>query len=188
MIIVDTREQLPLWDDLNYKVLRKKLDEGDYTTEFLYNIAHAERKSGIDLYGSLIQGHERFSREINRAIEKDLDFAIFVECSEKKFVRKGFKGGKRLKVPSATLQKIINTFRERYPVQIFWCKDREDMRIKICVWFAKKMVENEGIIDNTSNAQKAKCKKCGQKLDEHEKKCELCLPCFDSSNAQEAKE
>ncbi len=46
MILV---EQLPLWGELDFKILRKKLDEGDYTTVELLNIAHAERKSGAEL-------------------------------------------------------------------------------------------------------------------------------------------
>ena len=140
-MIVDTREQLPLWNSVDYKIICRKLDEGDYTTDELFNLAHAERKSPIDLYGSLIQGHERFMREIQRAIEKDLSFAIFVECSEKKFINKRFRGGARLKTSSDTLRKILNTFQERYPVPIYWCKNREDMRMKICIWFAAKLSE-----------------------------------------------
>lgn len=139
MIIIDTREQLPLWDPINFKIIRKKLDEGDYTTEELYNKAHIERKSAMDLYGSLIKGHERFSREIQRAIEKDLSFAIFVECSEKKFTSMRFKGAYRLKTKPSTLKKIVDTFQERYPIQIVWCKNRDDMRDKMCLWFAKEM-------------------------------------------------
>lgn len=138
MIIIDTREQLPLWDDINFKVIRKKLDEGDYTTEKLYNIAHIERKSPMDFYGSLIQGHKRFSREIQRAIEKDLSFAIFVECTEKKFTSMRFKGAYRLKTKPSTLKKIVDTFQERYPIRIVWCKNREDMKVQMCLWFLKE--------------------------------------------------
>ena len=145
MIIIDTREQLPLWDDINFKLIRKKLDEGDYTTEKLYNIAHIERKSPIDFYGSLIQGHKRFSREIQRAIEKDLSFAIFVECSEKRFTSMRFKGAYRLRTKPNTLKKIVDTFQSRYPIQIVWCKDREDMKVKMCVWFLaeEEKIDNE---------------------------------------------
>ncbi len=145
MIIIDTREQLPLWDDINFKVIRKKLDEGDYTTEKLYNIAHIERKSPMDMYGSLIQGHKRFSREIQRAIEKDLSFAIFVECSEKKFTSMRFKGAYRLRTKPATLKKIVDTFQERYPIRIVWCKNREDMKVQMCLWFLQ---EEEGLVKN----------------------------------------
>ncbi len=145
MIIIDTREQLPLWDDINFKVIRQKLDEGDYTTEKLFNIAHIERKSPMDLYGSLIQGHKRFSREIQRAIEKDLSFAIFVECTEKKFTSMRFKGAYRLKTKPSTLKKIVDTFQERYPIRIVWCKNREDMKTQMCLWFLQ---EEEGLLEN----------------------------------------
>lgn len=141
MIIIDTREQKPLWDEEVCRVKRQKLDEGDYTTEELLNKAHIERKSGIDLYGSLIQGHKRFVAEIQRAIEKDLTFAIFVECTEKTFISKKFKGGYRLKTKAKVLAKIIKTFMERYPVEFVWCENREDLRNKMCVWFARELRE-----------------------------------------------
>ncbi len=141
MIIIDTREQKPLWEPAHFRVEVKKLDEGDYTTRDLYNKAHAERKSGIDLYGSLIQNHKRFSAEIQRAIEKDLSFAIFVECTEKIFVAKRFKGGSRLQVKPEVLAKIVKTFTSRDPVDFVWCKDRDDMRNKMCIWFVDQMKE-----------------------------------------------
>ena len=135
MILVDTREQLPLWDPTIFEVKSKKLDEGDYTTEKLYNVAHAERKSGIDLYGSIIQGHVRFRAEIQRAIDKKLKFAIFVECPEETFYRKRFKGGHRLGVPTKTLRKIIATMTEKYDLKFIWCEDRDDMMDQMCKWF-----------------------------------------------------
>ena len=141
MMIIDTRERNPLWDSKNFKVKRMKLDEGDYTTEELLNKAHIERKSGIDLYGSLIQNHKRFVAEIQRAIEKDLSFAVFVECSEKTFIAKRFKGGFRLQVKPKVLAKIIKTFTERYPIEFVWCRNREDLRNKMCLWFAHEMGE-----------------------------------------------
>lgn len=144
MILIDTREQKPLWDPAYFKVKKIKLDEGDYTTEELFNKAHIERKSPIDLYGSIIQGHKRFTAEINRAIEKDLIFAVFIECSEKKFISKRFKGGTRLQVKSDVLAKIIKTFQSRYPVEFVWCKNREDLRNKMCQWFVDKTMELRG--------------------------------------------
>lgn len=143
MIIIDTREQKPLWNPKRFEVKIQKLDEGDYTTEELLNKAHVERKSGIDLYGSLIQGHKRFAAEIQRAIEKDLSFAVFVECTEKKFIAKRFEGGYRLKTKPKVLAKIIKTFTSRYPVEFVWCKDRDDLRNKMCLWFAHQIGEIE---------------------------------------------
>lgn len=141
MIIVDTREQLPLWEEKEFKIIRKKLDEGDYTTEELYEKAHIERKSAIDLYGSLIQGHERFRAEIQRAIDKDLSFAVFVECTKEKFISMKFKGAHRLRVKPRVLTKIINTFMSRYPVEFIWCNNRADMKKKALLWFAKQEEE-----------------------------------------------
>ena len=141
MIIIDSREQKPLWNPKKFKVKVQKLDEGDYTTGELLDKAHAERKSGIDLYGSLIQGHKRFAAEIQRAIEKDLSFAVFVECTEKTFIAKRFKGGCRLKVTPEILAKIIRTFMSRYPIEFIWCKDREDLKNRMCLWFVNQMKE-----------------------------------------------
>ena len=141
---MDTREQLPLWDPTTFNVIRQKLDEGDYTTEELLNKAHIERKSGIDLYGSILQGHARFKREILRAIEKKIKFAIFVECPEQMFYSKRFKGGFRLKGSSTTLRKIVATMKERYSLEFVWCEDRDDMMDKMCIWFAKAQSEIDG--------------------------------------------
>ena len=139
MMIIDTREQKPLWNPNKFKVKRLKLDEGDYTTDELLNKAHVERKSGIDLYGSLIQNHKRFAAEIQRAIEKDLSFAVFVECTEEEFVKKKFYGGYRLQVKTKILRKIVKTFTERYPIEFVWCEDRQDLRIQMVLWFAREM-------------------------------------------------
>ncbi len=143
MIIVDTREQRPLWDPQTFNVLKIKLDEGDYTTEELYNKAHLERKSGNDLYGSILQGHTRFRAEIQRAIDKKIKFAIFVECPEETFYRKRFPGGYRLQASSTHLRKIIKTMTKKYSLEIVWCEDRDDMRDKICLWFANIQAEME---------------------------------------------
>ena len=150
MIIMDTREQRPLWDPVRFKVKKQKLDEGDYTTEELLNKAHIERKSGIDLYGSLIQNHNRFVAEIQRAIEKNLSFAVFIECTEKVFVEMEFEGAERLKVKPEVLAKIVKTFMSRYPIEFVWCKGRDDLRDKMCLWFAHEMeeIENAKITKN----------------------------------------
>ena len=70
-ILVDTREKKPL-----FKGIKVKLDEGDYNTEFLKDKIVIERKSGYDLYGSIIQGHVRFADEIIRAKFKNKKFYV----------------------------------------------------------------------------------------------------------------
>ena len=144
MIIVDTREQKPLWSPEMFNVIKKKLDEGDYTTEELFNKAHIERKSGNDLYGSIIQGHARFRKEIQRAIEKKIKFAIFVECPEETFYRKRFPGGYRLQASAYQLRKMIATMTRKYSLEFVWCEDRDDMMDKMCMWFVNAKIDLQG--------------------------------------------
>ena len=40
------------------------------------------------------------------------------------------------------LAKIVKTFTSRYPIKFVWCKSREDLRNKMCLWFAHQMGEN----------------------------------------------
>lgn len=161
-IIFDTREQKPLWDPAYFNVIRKKLDEGDYTTEVLFNKAHIERKSGCDLYGSIIQGHARFRKEILRAADKKIKFAIFVECPEEMFYRKRFVGGFRLQCSYGQLKKMIATMTKKYSLEFVWCEDRDDMMDRMCLWFvnAKAELIEEGnlIIGERSPEMKEKRK------------------------------
>jgi ERCC4-type nuclease len=139
MIIVDTREQLPVWNPEHPGILSLKLGEGDYTTPELINKAHIERKTGNDLYGSLIQGHVRFRKELVRAKEKGLKLAVFVECPEEHFIAKSFKGGYRLQTPPAQLRKMIGTISEKYGVEFVWCDGLLDFREKAEAWFKKQL-------------------------------------------------
>lgn len=135
MIIVDTREQKPIWNPTSKNVICLKLDEGDYTTTSLLNLAHIERKSGSDLYGSIIQGHERFRNEILRANAKQLKLAIFVECSLDNFIHKNFAYGKHLKTPPSILEQIINTISTKYAISFIFCKNRKEFKSQALLWF-----------------------------------------------------
>ena len=137
-IIIDTREQLPLWQVTAGGCVRMKLEVGDYTTLKLYGKAHIERKSPQDLYQTITSGHNRFRKEILRSQELNIELPIFVECSLRRFVNKTFKRGNTLKVPGTTLCKIINTLKSRYDLDFVWCKNREDMRKKVIEWLTKK--------------------------------------------------
>lgn len=139
MIIIDTREQKPIWNPTSKNVIRLKLDEGDYTTTELIKIAHIERKSGSDLYGSIIQGHERFRNEILRAKAKHLKLSIFVECSLANFIHKRFAYGKHLKTPASTLEQIINTISTKYAINFVFCKNRREFKSQALLWFENEM-------------------------------------------------
>jgi len=76
-VLVDTREQRPL--PLKASVTKSKLDFGDYTSSSHYKKVFIERKSLIDLCGTMSQGFERFQRELSRA--KDMESYVVV-CVE----------------------------------------------------------------------------------------------------------
>ena len=141
MIIVDTREQKPIWEVKEGEVIVQKLDEGDYTTDRLLNKAHIERKSGNDLYGSLLQGHKRFIAELERANVKGLTLAVFVECSRKDFIGKRFPGGWRLQGKPAVLAKVQRTVEEKYGIEFVWLDSREEFQMRALQWFEKQMEE-----------------------------------------------
>lgn len=74
-IYMDTREQRPLHFD--QEVVKMKLSCGDYTcSEPYFANVFIERKSLMDLAGTLGHGRDRFQEEIQRA--KDLGFYLIV--------------------------------------------------------------------------------------------------------------
>jgi ERCC4-type nuclease len=135
MIIIDTREQLPLFN--TEQTIKQKLEVGDYTTEKLINKIHIERKSPQDLYQSIIQNHNRFRTEILRAKENNILLEIFVECTEKQFYGKQWDKTFRLKVKGNILAKIITTIQKKYDIKIEWNENRQEMERKI-----KERLEN----------------------------------------------
>lgn len=128
MIITDTREQLPLF---KRDTIRKKLCVGDYSHMMLEHCFSIERKSPNDLYGTLLKGHVRFRKELIRAKHYGIKLVVYVECSKKKFLSMKWPGGKFLKCPPATLEKIIDTMSFKYDLEFVWCSSRTVMCRKV---------------------------------------------------------
>jgi len=127
-IIVDTREQLPLWQR---SIIRKGLLVGDYSTTKLIGKFHIERKSPQDLYGSIIQNHVRFRKMFVRAKVNNIKVVVYVESTRKNFVAKNFPQGKNRKCASETLDKILTTMCERHKIEIVWCSSRAVLMRKV---------------------------------------------------------
>ena len=128
-IIVDTREQLPL-SFTGHETIRRKLYEGDYNIAELEDKIVIERKTLQDLYGSIVQDHDRFKAEILRAKEKNKTFYIFLEGSLEEFYY--LKWSTRdYNIKPLTLQRIIQTMKERYNLTFVECKTRTEMSKKI---------------------------------------------------------
>jgi len=128
-IVVDTREQKPVWKGRRY--IRRTLLVGDYTTTNLFNCFAVERKTPQDLYGTITKGHVRFRNEILRASANGIKLVLFVECSQQKFVTKQFIGGHLRKMPGEVLGKIIDTIEKRYKLEVIWCNSRTSSITKI---------------------------------------------------------
>lgn len=121
-IIVDTREQRPLWH--NHECIRYKLEVGDYSTLKLRERFCIERKSLQDLYGTIIQNHVRFRNEIIRAEVCGIKLILVIEGTRKNFVSKNFPGGMKRQTAGTTLDKIMTTVENKYGIEVVWCASR----------------------------------------------------------------
>lgn len=127
MIVVDTREQYPLWTT---NVIRKKLNAGDYSIEGYEDKIAIERKSGADLLATLSKGHERFKREIERGLKLDY-FAIVIEEPLQSVYYNMHIGGEHTQMKGSTALKILITISMKYKVPFFFCHSRAEAMILI---------------------------------------------------------
>lgn len=119
VIIVDTREQLPLFNGA-----RQTLNVGDYTTKLLLNKFHIERKSLQDLYGTLTKGNTRFKYELFRAAYHHINLEVYVEGTREDFINKRFPKGSERKFTKEGLDRLIATFERKYYLKFVWCRNR----------------------------------------------------------------
>lgn len=125
-IIVDSREQLPLWSSAKVK----KLDVGDYSISGYEERFAIERKSGADFCQTLTKGHERFKKELERARNYDF-FAIVVEEPYSNIVKNQWIGSIYSKVKGAQVVAIANTLRVKYNIHIIFCSSRVAAKTEI---------------------------------------------------------
>lgn len=125
-IIEDTRESLPLdfTGIKNVEVVRQGLKTGDYSIVGHEDKICFERKSVPDLVGTLIGGHERFLREMDRMKGYEVKY-ILVEHTAGTVYRYCEKMGWELKFD--TIIQSLLAYAYHYHVRVRFCKDREDM-------------------------------------------------------------
>jgi ERCC4-type nuclease len=119
-IAIDTREQHP-FDFAGHRTERATLRTGDYSILGMEKLVCVERKSKVDLFGSVTRGRERFERELGR-MKRMPRACIVVECSMDE-VRKGIDTSK-----VQPLQ-VINTaiaWAGRYRIPWFFLHDRAE--------------------------------------------------------------
>jgi len=125
--IIDSRERNPFWtkNSKTRTVKIAKLDTGDYSIEGLTNKVCIERKSCSDLVSTLSSGHERFKKELQRALELDF-FAIVVEGSFSTVKNKSFSGGFHSRMKGFVVIKILMSICVKYKIPVFLCSDRSE--------------------------------------------------------------
>lgn len=125
-IIEDSREQTPLSFEgfRNITVVRHGLKTGDYSIQGYEDTICFERKSVADLVGTLIGGHERFLREMDRMKDFKIKY-ILVEQSAGAVYRYCSKLGWEYKFD--TIMQSLLAYAYHYQVRVRFCKDRDDM-------------------------------------------------------------
>lgn len=125
-IIEDTREQTPL-DFSGFRgveSVRSGLKTGDYSVQGYEDKICFERKSVADLVGTLIGGHERFLREMDRMKDYE-DKYILVEHTASKVYLYCERHGVEYKFD--TIIQSLLAYAYHYRVRVRFCKNREDM-------------------------------------------------------------
>ena len=124
-IFEDTREQLPLKFPKSQKVIRQKLDYGDYSA--LVNDKKCpivfERKSLGDLFGTLTSGHKRFRKEITRCKDDGSHLIIIIEKPYMD-IRAGYKYSK---MKGETITKMLHTLMIKHKVPFMPMNSRREM-------------------------------------------------------------
>ena len=142
IIIEDSREQTPL-DFSGFRgveSVRQGLKTGDYSIQGFEDKLCFERKSVQDLVGTLIGGHERFLREMERMRDFEARY-ILVEHSPTLLYSYCIKHGWDYKF-NTIIQSLL-AYAYHYQVRVRFCKDREDMA-KYIVTKAREFLKEKG--------------------------------------------
>ena len=134
-LIIDSREQRPL--PFVGNVFTKCLKVGDYAAEYNNILLPVifDRKNPSDWAGTLVQGHERFVREIGRAHKLGFKLIVIVECSYTKFITKKYKGSEHSTLSPLVLTKILHSTMISHDLEVIFCKNRKEMMTYIKNYF-----------------------------------------------------
>lgn len=147
-ITIDTREALPLSFDgfRGVDTVRSGLRTGDYSIQGYEDTICFERKSVQDLVGTLIGGHERFLREMERMRSFKAKY-ILIEHTPDILYNYCAKHGWQRKF-NTIIQSLL-AYACYYQVRVRFCKDREDMAEYI-VKKAREFLKEQGDQKNES--------------------------------------
>jgi len=128
IIVIDTREQNP-WSFRKSEhiegTVKNKLNVGDYSIQGYESKIAIERKSAVDLFGTLGKGHKRFQRELERAEGMDY-FAILVENTLTQIRNKDFENSHYTRMKGFVIAQICFTLKMKYGIDVVFCNGRKD--------------------------------------------------------------
>ena len=146
VIIIDTREKkfshITEYFQMNgIRTYSHGLEVGDYTLALDRSVV-VDRKAGLhEVYGNLIQQHDRFRRELERAQYLGMRLVVLIEepsvlrmsdVADWRNPRKQIweKSGRHGKPPisSITLMKTMQTISERYSIEWEFCSQEDTAR------------------------------------------------------------
>lgn len=162
-IQVDSREHISEWnriskqfDALGVKYFRSKLYVGDYMSMDNPRLVIDRKQNLIELCSNVTTEHERFRREMLRAMENDIKIIFLVEHGDgiesledviwwnnpRRTVRKVVDGKwtnvETKATTGQTLYNILTTIQSRYGVEFRFCR-KEDTGAEIV-----RLLENDG--------------------------------------------
>lgn len=147
VIIEDSREQSPL--DFScfrgVETLRQGLKTADYSIQQYEDQICFERKSVQDLVGTLIGGHTRFLREMER-MQPFREKYILVEHSPSVLFNYCLRHGWQRKFD--TIIQSLLAYACHYSVRVRFCRDRADMAEYI-VKKSREFIAKKGGQDGT---------------------------------------
>ena len=143
IIVIDTREILPLKFTSDIECITRTLEVGDYGALIDGVLApiRIERKSVADLFTSFQgENYERERAKIDKAASLNLRYILAIEASAIE-VRKGHSYSKDGEVHESKKSGIsqvrqLMTIAHKYGVEIWFCQGRYEMAFRISEYFA----------------------------------------------------
>ena len=130
-LIIDTREQTPLVFPGPISTRRGTLRTGDYSLGGYEDRFTVERKSAVDLVGTLTRGRSRFERELERMA--GYEFARVIVERPFSYIAAGRFGVVSLANPKAILGSVA-AFEVRYGVPFVFAGDRAEAARRVIGW------------------------------------------------------
>lgn len=154
-IIEDTRETLPLSFDgfRDVTVIRQGLKTGDYSVQGYEDRICFERKAIGDAVSTLINGHTRFLKEMERMRDFEANY-ILIEHSPSVLYNYCARHGWQNKF-DVVVQSLL-AYAYHYHCRVRFCKDREDMA-KYIVTKAREFLKEKGEQDETQKNEVSPC-------------------------------